>query len=180
MNALERHALRILGLIAETDREAVAVDPKRALTERFGLRVREQDELAQRRDAGGWCDGISFLDDGVVLRHGKFTLPVTESNKPPAVLTVDQIQTELRFETNDVWSLDNFQANFADAKFVLAGELRNAQSITNWPIFHHKDPFYRSPYLGNRGHLPIWKNIGVNPSTGNDTGTICSNGMEQK
>jgi Zn-dependent peptidase ImmA (M78 family) len=81
MNALERHARRILGQIATTDRDAVATDPKRALTERFGLRVREQDELAQRRDAGGWCDGISFLDDGVVLyapspfsRRENFTL----------------------------------------------------------------------------------------------------------
>ena len=81
MNALERHARRILGQIAETDREALAADPKRALTERFGLRVREQAELAQRRDAGGWCDGISFLDDGVVLyapspfsRRENFTL----------------------------------------------------------------------------------------------------------
>ena len=81
MNALERHARRILGQIAETDREALAADPKRALTERFGLRVREQAELAQRRDAGGWCDGISFLDDGVILyapspfsRRENFTL----------------------------------------------------------------------------------------------------------
>ena len=81
MKALERHARRILGQIAATDRDALAADPKRALTERFGLRVREQDELAQRRDAGGWCDGISFLDDGVVLyapspfsRRENFTL----------------------------------------------------------------------------------------------------------
>jgi Zn-dependent peptidase ImmA (M78 family) len=81
MKALERHARRILGQIAAADRDALATDPKRALTERFGLRVREQDELAQRRDAGGWCDGISFLDDGVVLyaptpfsRRENFTL----------------------------------------------------------------------------------------------------------
>jgi len=81
MSALDRHARRILGQIAAIDRDALAADPKRALTERFGLRVREQDELAQRRDAGGWCDGISFLDDDVVLyapspfsRRENFTL----------------------------------------------------------------------------------------------------------
>lgn len=81
MNALERHARSIVGKIAATNRDALAADPKRALAERFGLRVREQDVLAQRRDAGGWCDGISFLDDGIVLyapspnsRRENFTL----------------------------------------------------------------------------------------------------------
>lgn len=81
MNALERHAQSIVGKIVATNRDALAADPKRALAERFGLRVREQDVLAQHRDAGGWCDGISFLDDGVVLyapspnsRRENFTL----------------------------------------------------------------------------------------------------------
>jgi hypothetical protein len=81
MNALERHAQRILDRLAEADREALAADPKRELTERFGLRLREQDKLAERRDAGGWCDGISFLDNGIVLyapfpfsRRENFTL----------------------------------------------------------------------------------------------------------
>src|SRR5260370_40861823 len=81
MTAVDRPARRILGQIAAIARAALAADPKRALTERFGLRVREQDELAQRRDAGGWCDGISFLDDDVVLyapspfsRRENFTL----------------------------------------------------------------------------------------------------------
>ena len=79
-----------------------------------------------------------FQLKGVVLRQGIFTLPVVASNEPTTVLTLDHIQTDLRFETNDVWSLDNFQANFAGAKFVLSGELRDAQSITNLPIFRHK------------------------------------------
>lgn len=77
--------------------------------------------------------------DGVVLRQGKFTLPFSASNEPPQALVIDHIQTDLRFLTNDVWSLDNFQANFAGAKFVLSGELRNAQSITNLEIFHRKN-----------------------------------------
>jgi len=44
--------------------------------------------------------------DGVVLRQGKFTLPVPDTNGPPITLTLDKIQTELRFQTNDVWTLD--------------------------------------------------------------------------
>ena len=76
--------------------------------------------------------------DGVILRHGKFELPVSASNEPPCTLVVDQIQTELRFGTNDVWSLDNFQANFAGARFVLSGQVSHASAIANWGIFHGK------------------------------------------
>ena len=54
MNGLERHAKRILGQIAATDREALAADPKRALTERFGLRIRNKPSWlsAGMREAG--------------------------------------------------------------------------------------------------------------------------------
>lgn len=76
--------------------------------------------------------------DGIVLRQGTFTLPVSATDEPPSVLTIDHIQTELRFETNDTCSLDNFQANFAGAKFVLSGELLHAEEVTNWQIFQHK------------------------------------------
>jgi hypothetical protein len=74
--------------------------------------------------------------DGVVLRQGKFTLPVPDTNGPPITLTLDKIQTELRFQTNDVWSLDNFQATFAGATFILSGQIAHAQAIGDLPIFH--------------------------------------------
>jgi hypothetical protein len=76
--------------------------------------------------------------DGLVLRQGTLTFPVTDTNGPPIVLTLDRIQTDLRFGTNDVWSLDNFQAAFAGATFTLSGELAHAGSIQDWKIFHHK------------------------------------------
>jgi hypothetical protein len=76
--------------------------------------------------------------DGVFLRHGKFELPISTSNEPPCTLVVDQIQTELHFGTNDVWSLDNFQANFAGAKFVLSGQVSDASAMANWGMFHGK------------------------------------------
>ena len=58
--------------------------------------------------------------DGLVLRQGKFLWPVSPTN----TLKLDNIQTELRFQTNDTWSLDNFQADFAGAKLELSGERR--------------------------------------------------------
>ena len=76
--------------------------------------------------------------DGVVLREGKFILPISSSNDPPRALTFDHIQTELRFQTNDVWIVDNFQANFAGAQFVLAGQVANASAVSDWGMFHGK------------------------------------------
>ena len=76
--------------------------------------------------------------DGVVLRQGKFVLPISASNEPLCALTFDHIQTELRFETNDVWALDNFQANFAGATFALAGTVANASAVSDWGMFHGK------------------------------------------
>ncbi len=78
--------------------------------------------------------------DGVVLRQGKCVLPISATNGPARSLTFDHIQTELRFETNDVWALDNFQATFAGAKFLLSGRLTHAPEIADWQIFHHKKP----------------------------------------
>ena len=76
--------------------------------------------------------------DGVVLRHGKFILPVSSSNEPPCALIFDHVQTELRFQTNDVWTLDNFQASFAGADFSLSGQVTNATAVSDWGMFHGK------------------------------------------
>ncbi len=81
MNAAERHARRILGRLSSADRAAVSASPKEALASLFSLLIRPEPALAERRGADGWCDGMSFLDDGVVLyvptpysRRENFTL----------------------------------------------------------------------------------------------------------
>ena len=52
--------------------------------------------------------------DGLVLRQGQFVWPLSPTN----ALTLDNIQTDLRFQANDTWSLDHFQADFAGVKLV--------------------------------------------------------------
>ncbi len=51
--------------------------------------------------------------DGVILRQGKLIWPLTETNGTTLSFVLNNIQTTLRFQTNDTWSLDNFQADFA-------------------------------------------------------------------
>jgi hypothetical protein len=76
--------------------------------------------------------------DGLALRQGTLTVPVLDTNGPPCLLTLNHIQTDLRFGTNDVWSLDNFEASFAGATFILSGALAHASTAQDWKIFHHK------------------------------------------
>jgi hypothetical protein len=70
--------------------------------------------------------------DGLVLRQGKFLWPVSPTNE----LRLDNIQTTVRFQTNDTWSLDNFQAEFAGVKFTLSGDIKHAPEISGWEMFH--------------------------------------------
>jgi hypothetical protein len=76
--------------------------------------------------------------DGLALRQGTLTIPVPDTNGPPFTLTLDGVQTDLRFGTNDVWSLDNFQAGFGGAVFTLSGQLAHASTVQDWKIFHRK------------------------------------------
>ena len=69
--------------------------------------------------------------DGLVLRNGELVWPISPTNN----LVLEQIQTDLRFQTNDTWSLDNFRAKFAGAQLDLSGEIAHAPEIRNWEIF---------------------------------------------
>lgn len=69
--------------------------------------------------------------DGLVLRQGKLVWPFSPTN----ALTIDNIQTEVRFSTNDDWSLDNFHADFAGAKLAVSGEVVHARELRNWDVF---------------------------------------------
>jgi hypothetical protein len=69
--------------------------------------------------------------DGLVLRQGKFIWPLA----PSQALTLDHIQTELRFQADDTWSLDNFHADFAGTGIALSGDIAHASETRNWEIF---------------------------------------------
>ena len=70
--------------------------------------------------------------DGLVLRQGRFVWPLSPTN----ALVLDQIQSDLRLQTNDLWSLDNLQADFAGAKLRLSGDIAHASALRNWEMFH--------------------------------------------
>src|SRR4051812_20494494 len=53
--------------LADDVRARFAQDPLGTLREDLGLTVTAADHLAEARAAGGMCDGVSFMSDGVVL-----------------------------------------------------------------------------------------------------------------
>jgi hypothetical protein len=72
---------RSLAVLSDTARVGFAVAPIDTLTTELGLAVTAVEHLTQSRDDGGACDGVSFLEDGVILyaptptsRRQNFTL----------------------------------------------------------------------------------------------------------
>ena len=76
----------------------------------------------------------------LALRQGRLTLPVPDTNNPARELSIDKIQTDLQLLTNDIWELDNLQAQFAGANFQLTGAITNASTVREWKIFHGAQP----------------------------------------
>ena len=69
--------------------------------------------------------------DGIFLRQGRLVWPLSLTNH----LQLDNIQTALRFQTNDTWSLDHFQADFAGANITLRGRINHAPELRKREIF---------------------------------------------
>ncbi len=78
--------------------------------------------------------------DGLVLREGKFVWPLPPTN----ALTLGNIRADLRFEANETWALDNFQADFAGVKLGVSGDVVHAPEIRNWELFRRQKPATRA------------------------------------
>src|SRR6185312_7930912 len=80
-----------------------------------------------------------FQIQSLQLRQGQLTWPVVSTtNGPTRELSIENIQTDLQLLTNDVWELDNLQAQFGGANIQLSGMLTNASVIRDWKYFHGK------------------------------------------
>lgn len=69
--------------------------------------------------------------DGLVIHDGLFALNLSPTN----ALTLANLQTGLRFETNNTWSLDHFRAEFAGAQISISGEMAHAPEVLAWKMF---------------------------------------------
>jgi hypothetical protein len=78
--------------------------------------------------------------ESLTLRRGHLTWPVIETNGPARQLSIDNIQTDLQLLTNDIWELDNLQAQFGGANIELTGSITNASVVRDWKLFHGRKP----------------------------------------
>lgn len=73
-----------------------------------------------------------FQVDAVMLRGAKLEWNLTQSNAPSQVLTIDDIETSVRFLPEDQWQVDDLHGSFYGAKFFLTGSLKNASEARDW------------------------------------------------
>ena len=87
--------------------------------------------------------------DGLGLRQGRLSWPVS----PTHALQLENIRTELRFQTNDTWTLDSFQADFAGGRLALSGEIAHASELSDWALFQG------DPAAGQRAWLQDFSEV---------------------
>jgi len=72
--------------------------------------------------------------DTLAVREGRLEWTLMDSSTPAAPLTVDKIETRLRFLPGDLWMLDELRGQFAGANFSLSGCFTNASAIRDWQV----------------------------------------------
>jgi hypothetical protein len=78
--------------------------------------------------------------DSLALRQGTFIWPLSDTNRDPSELSIENIQTDLRFLPDDQWALDNFTADFAAARIRLSGQVVHASAIRDWKFLSAAQP----------------------------------------
>ena len=78
--------------------------------------------------------------NSLALRKGRLIWPLSETNGQTRQLTLDDIQTRLRFLPDDQWLLDDFTAAFAGARIQLSGMVTNASAARQWRFLSAQQP----------------------------------------
>ncbi|MFO1477986.1 MAG: AsmA-like C-terminal region-containing protein [Verrucomicrobiota bacterium] len=94
--------------------------------------------------------------DSLILRHGRASWPLGNPERSGREIAVEDIRTELRFLPGDLWQLNQFHAEFAGARFELAGVLSNASAVLDW---HVMQPGPATPQTALRDRLETWADL---------------------
>ena len=78
--------------------------------------------------------------DSLALRRGRLVWPVQGADGQPSLLSLEDIESDLRFRNEDDWLLDNFKARFAGARVRLFGTLAHASALQKWTFPEGRQP----------------------------------------
>jgi len=113
-------ANHIVAGLSPQARAALAADPTSAVREHFGLRVIASDLLGERGQRG-WCDGLSFLEQGDILYA-----PTPWSDRQNFTILHELGHHLVNMETDEdilVWVADQPPATIEQACDLVAAEL---------------------------------------------------------
>ncbi len=74
--------------------------------------------------------------DSLALRQGRLVWPLHDPGANSAVLSLNEIQSNLSFSKDDTWTIENLDARFAGARIHLTGELSHASAVRTWGLLH--------------------------------------------
>ncbi|HSH94350.1 MAG TPA: hypothetical protein VK968_09415, partial [Roseimicrobium sp.] len=101
-------------------------------------RVSADEVVVRLADDALWHNKYEVT--GLLIQNGRVELPLIESNRPPALVTVEGISTDLRFLPGDLWELNDFKATFQGIHLRMAGTLTNASLLSRKKPKEKDDP----------------------------------------
>ena len=102
---------------------------------------------------------LRFQVDALILRRGLLVWPLAGTNEPSRQLTVEKIETDLRFLPGDQWALDHFKAVFSGANIRLSGIITNASAVRDWKFVQQAQPAQGIPAVALRERLRRFSTI---------------------
>jgi hypothetical protein len=126
------------GLLAENVRFGQAREPRGGHLTAGELKV-QVDPWALAK--------LQLQVEALSIRKGRLAWPVPADLQPDRELSIEGIQTDLRFLPNDQWALDHFTAHVAGAQLQLSGTVTNASAVRDWKVLHSAEPAQKAASL---------------------------------
>lgn len=76
---------------------------------------------------------LRFEIDAIALRQGRLCWPLDNASQDHELLSLEDVNAELRFPSSEIWELTRFDARLLDAGVHIAGSMTNASWLKHRP-----------------------------------------------
>jgi hypothetical protein len=95
---------------------------------------------------------LRIVPTGLQIQGGRLVWEWPGTNRPPATLDIQEIATELKFGSDDTWTLASLKGRFLDCRVSLDGVLTNASAVRDWE-------FAGSTRTGSTTSAELWRRL---------------------